>query len=299
MASLASRLTQTLPARLPILALPRCANPACLRPPTLWQRWWARREGIACEKDWYCSPECFSGGLGPRVERLACGTGAVPTPRQRFPLGLLLLEQGVISQEQLHEALRRQRRAGAGRIGEWLVRGGAATESDIVGALSVQQNCPIFSNREPQSFPPAMQFPSPLIRRYEVVPVYFSAAANTLYLGFAACVNRALISAAGHILRCRIEPCIMTERIECLAAEAWNAAGRGETLCIERLQSAAEMTRSIAGYADQAKASSCLLARCQDYLWARLYGDIASLDLLFRVPSEGSESGPSLALHLV
>ena len=288
MASLASRITLTLPAGLATLGLPVCANPACLRPPTLWQRWWARHEGIHFEQHWYCSAECFVAGLAPRVDVLAGAAVRAHSPYQRFPLGLILLEQAVISQEQLRKALRCQQQAGQGRIGQWLVRAGAASEMEITAALAVQQNCPLFSNPAAQTFPLAMQLPAPLVRTYGGVPVYFSATGNTVYLGFAGPLHRPLLRAAEHLMRCRVEPCIVPEELHRSAAAHWEGCLRGEAVCIEQRQSAGEMTRAIAGYAEQAKASSCALARCEEYLWTRLYGDVASLDLLFRLPAEES-----------
>jgi hypothetical protein len=212
----------------------------------------------------------------------------VRTPQPRFPLGLILLEQGIISQEQLQKALRCQRRAGNGRIGEWLVRNGAATEFAITSALAVQQNCPMFSSTAAQNFPATMQFPAPLIRRYGGVPMYFNPAADTLYLGFAAPLNRLVLRVAGHLMGCRIEPCIVSEDLHREAAARWNAELRGESVSIEQRQSLREMTQAIAGYAEQSNASSCAVARCEDYLWTRLYGDLRSLDLLFRVEADES-----------
>jgi Type II secretion system (T2SS), protein E, N-terminal domain len=285
-ASLASRITQSLPSTLATLGLPVCANPGCLRPPTLWQRWWSRHEGIGLEGNWYCSAECFAAGLEPRMDALVRPAWRTHAPHQRFPLGLILLEQGVISPEQLQQALLCQRQAGQGRIGEWLVRNGAATEVDIDGALAVQQNCPIFTHSDAQTFPPRLQFPAPLMGRYGGAPLYFSASANSLYLGFAGPLNRSLMRAAEHLLGCRIEPCIVSGKLHRSAAQYWRTAGRGEAVSIEQRQSAREMARAIAGYADQAKASSCAMARCEDYLWTRLYGDAGSLDMLFRMPAD-------------
>ncbi len=286
MLSLASRISHSLPANLAILSLPGCANPGCLRPPTLWQRWWARHEGIRCEGSWCCSPDCFAALLGPRVASLSRGTTRAYAPRQRFPLGLILLEQGVISQPVLREALRLQRQAGEGRIGEWLVRLGAASRADITNALAVQQNCPILAGAAVHNVCAEVHFPAPLIRACGGVPVYFNLSANCLYLGFAGPINRAVVRAAEHLLRCRIEPCIVSEDFHHSAVRGWEAALRGEAICIEQRQSAREMTHAIASYAEQAEASSCALARCEDYLWTRLYGDIASLDLLFRLPAK-------------
>lgn len=292
MASLASRLTQSLPASLANLSLPVCANPVCFRPPTLWQRWWARHEGIHFEQAWYCSAECFTSALLTRVDALTRPLARPRLPQPRFPLGLILLEQGTISAEQLQRALDCQRRAGQGRIGEWLIRAGAATESDITNAMAVQQNCPVFSQASTQSFPPMMQFPASLVRSYGGVPVYFSSTGNTLYLGFAGPLNRSVLRAAGHIMRCRIEPCMVSEALRGAAVAGWEAELRGEAVLIEQHQSTREMARAIAGYAEQAKASSCAVTRCEEYLWTRLYGDLRSLDLLFRVvPGEGLSPG--------
>ncbi len=293
MASLASRFTQSLPASLAILSLPVCANPACLRPPTLWQRWWARHEGIQFEHGWYCSAECFTSGLLNRVDTLASPRSQLRQSQPRFPLGLILLEQGVISQDQLQKALSCQRLAGQGRIGEWLMRTGAATEQDITGALAVQQNCPVFSRASTDSFPETMQFPALLIGLYGGVPVYFSAAANTLYLAFAGPLNRSVLRAAAYLTGCRIEPCMVSEGLHRSAVTGWQTELRGEAVSIEQRQSTREMARAIAGYAEQAKASCCAVARCEQYLWTRLYGDLRSLDLLFRVaPETGRFSSP-------
>ncbi len=293
MASLASRFTQSLPAGLAGLKLPVCANPACFRPPTLWQRWWARHEGIEFEQQWYCSDECFARGLLARVEALARPQLHHRLSPPRFPLGLILLEQGVISAEQLQVALACQRSAREGRVGEWLVRHGAATPSDITGALAVQQNCPVFGQTLNQSFPAGMQFPAALIRNYGGVPVYFSSGSQTLYLAFAQPLNRLLLRAAGQLMGCRIEPCMVSESLHHSAVTQWESELRGEAVSIEQRQSPREMARAIAGYAAQARASSCALARCEDHLWTRLYGDLRSLDLLFRV-FPGTEPAPEL-----
>ena len=286
MTSFTSRLTQSLPASLAVLNLPRCANPACLRPPTLWQRWWTRHDGIQLEQEWYCSAECFASGLLRRVDTLSRPLFQQHPQQARFPLGLILLEQGVISPEQLQKALACQRRSGRGRIGEWLIRDAAATEWDVTSALAVQQNCPVFSKSSQDKFPEMMQFPAPLIHHYGGVPVYFSPAVDTLYLAFAGPLHHSVLRAAGHLMRCRVEPCILAEDLHRSAAARWHAGLRGESVCIEQHQSTTEMARAIAGFAEQAKATSCSVARCEQYLWTRLYGDLRSLDLLFRVAPE-------------
>ena len=55
-----------------LTALPVCASPFCPRPPSLWQRWWARHDGIWLQERWYCSLECFQAGVFRRLEGARC-----------------------------------------------------------------------------------------------------------------------------------------------------------------------------------------------------------------------------------
>lgn len=57
--------------------------------------------------------------------------------RNRLRLGDLLIQQNVLTQEQLQEALRRQKVTNK-RIGEILVEGGFITEEMITRALEAQ-----------------------------------------------------------------------------------------------------------------------------------------------------------------
>ena len=99
-------LRSVLPLSSPMAALatlPTCASPFCPRPPSLWQRWWARHEGIWLGERWYCSPDCFQVGVFRRLEGAVFATRRDPKPN-RLPLGLVLLSQGDISDAQLRKA---------------------------------------------------------------------------------------------------------------------------------------------------------------------------------------------------
>jgi len=276
------KLSRSLPSALPIPSLPLCANHACPRPPTLWQRWWARKEGIRLENDWFCSPECLTAGLRKNIENELRPSIRHPAPASRLPLGLILLEQGLISHAELQDALRLQRQSGKRRIGEWLVRMGSVRPRDVIDALAVQQNCPVFRSPAAPAFPDLLRFPLPLIRVYGGVPVYFDRTATCLYVGFCGPLHRQLLRAAERLLRCRIEPCIVSEGFHRRATEHWQTSSCGEAIAFEQRQALREMSRTMCDYAEQTGAASCAMARCQDHLWTRLSGDLGSLDLLFR-----------------
>ena len=61
-------------------------------------------------------------------------------------LGEILIQQGLISEEQLKDAISRQKRE-RGRLGEILVKMGTLTEDDIIAALGTQLNLP-YANKD-------------------------------------------------------------------------------------------------------------------------------------------------------
>ena len=82
------------------------------------------------------------------VER-ELGDGTPLEPKQhkhRIPIGLLMLSQGWITQEQLRRALDAQREAGGkARIGKWLMQQCNLSEEQVTRALSMQWGCPVLS----------------------------------------------------------------------------------------------------------------------------------------------------------
>lgn len=280
--SIVSRIGNVLPGSVASLSLPVCTNRNCPRPPTVWQRWWARKEGVYLEGQWYCSAECLRSGLLNRIEHMLCPRRAHPQ-RRCVPLGLILFGRGLISEYQLRDALAHQREAGAGRIGEWLVRLGYARSQDVTAALAVQQNCPVFARMDIEHFADTFRFPHLLARTYGGLPVHFNTRTQSLLLAFAAPLRQSLLGAAAHILQCEVVPCIIAENHHWTALERWESSATGEAVCIEGPHSSIEISFSIASYAEQTGAETCSMARCEDHLWVRLSGEVGSLDLLFRV----------------
>jgi len=281
-------LRSVLPTSSPIAALqslPVCASPGCPRPPSLWQRWWARHEGIWIHEDWYCSAGCFHAGLYRRLEQAAISGPGATAAANRLPLGLVLLSQGDITPEQLRRALDHQREAGTGRIGEWLVRMGAVSEPQVTAALAVQQGCPVFNLQEPQWLPLRLHWPDALARQYRALPVFHNRAQSLLYVGFLGQVDRSFLLCVEQVLRCRTEPCIVSAATYRQHRELLARFHESRDVEIIERQTSVEMMRTLGNYAEQVHAERCLLARCQDRLWIRFESAReAFLDLLFRMP---------------
>ncbi|HZS34828.1 MAG TPA: ATPase, T2SS/T4P/T4SS family [Methylomirabilota bacterium] len=92
-------------------------------------------------------------------------------PRAQERLGDLLVERGLITREQLDEALMRQQRGGA-RLGEILVGMGAITQEQLTWALSEALHIPFVElSEEVVDLDVARSIPEEVLRRLEAVPI--------------------------------------------------------------------------------------------------------------------------------
>ena len=268
--------------------LPRCANLVCPRPPSLWQRWWARHEGTWLEENWYCSPDCFYDGLCQRLENAGTLKLRRTAKPNRLPLGLVMLSRGEITAEQLRQALEMQRSTQSGKIGQWLVKMGAVLEDQVTNALAAQQGCPVFGLREMPPLPATMHWPRPLIEAYRAVPVFYNPAQSALYVGFLEGVDHSFLYSVEQMLQCRTEPCIIPTSVFRQNLERRAPSWTSETIVIHQRQNSFEMAQAIGNYAQQVRAERCAIALCAGHLWIRLRCSTSfHVDFLFRSP-EGS-----------
>lgn len=103
--------------------------------------------------------------------------------RAKVQLGTLLVEQRIITEDQLNEALELQKKTRK-RLGDCLVQLGFASEDDIVNVLGVQLNIPRIDLRGIQIAPEIIRLVSgSVLRRHGVLPVAFDERrSNTLIL---------------------------------------------------------------------------------------------------------------------
>jgi type IV pilus assembly protein PilB len=152
----------------------------------------------------------------------------------RKRLGELLLEAGLVSEEQLERALAEQKGTGE-RLGKLLIRQGVVTEQDIINLLEVQLGIPqvrLLPGSLDRSL--ARILPEPLARRYLVAPVRLEG--NRLVVAMADPLNVTAVDD----LRLRtgrdILPAIASEAdIERAFSELY-----GQALSVEELASAEE-----------------------------------------------------------
>ena len=90
---------------------------------------------------------------------------------QRKRLGDILVEAGVISLQQLQEALSKQKTLGK-RLGKVLVDTGLTTEDSIATTLATQMNIPYLNLNETTITPEVLTtIPDGIVRSHNLLPV--------------------------------------------------------------------------------------------------------------------------------
>src|SRR5438034_5694222 len=81
----------------------RCSADPCPNRGRLWPSWLRLEHGLYFEGRWYCEPSCLEPVLEFRVRHLLSGFLSHKRKNHRVPLGLLLVQRGVISADQRSE----------------------------------------------------------------------------------------------------------------------------------------------------------------------------------------------------
>jgi hypothetical protein len=158
-----------------------CANPRC---GSGWLKLWRSRRTPVFEGGWCCSPICTRAQLEAALSREMDTRGNAPEGRRhRIPLGLAMLEQGWITIGQLREALEAQKNAGAGKLGQWLVRQQAVSEDLVIRALGLQWSCPVLGTEYHDAEAMTALLPRLFVDAFGALPLRV-AAGRILYLGF-------------------------------------------------------------------------------------------------------------------
>ena len=191
-----------LPGKRKTALLRACSNPRCS---SGWLHLLRSRETPVFEGGWCCSQECTLEQVRAALRREMGARGALcDSHRHRIPLGLAMLEQGWITQQELRAALAAQRVAGRGRLGEWLIRQGSASEEMVTRALGLQWGCPVLrmESHNPENL--TVLLPRFFVDAFGALPLRV-AAGKILYLGFEDRVDPALALAVERATGLRVE----------------------------------------------------------------------------------------------
>jgi len=254
--------------------LPQCANPKCS---SGWIKLWRSRQVPVLEGKWACSEACMQVLVRIAVTREAVDQITEALIHQhRIPLGLMLLSRGVITQPQLKKALAAQKKEGEGRLGEWLVRQKAASEDDVVRALSSQWNCPVLS---PEPHDPALlagSFPRLMVDSFGAVPLRL-AGRQLLYVAFEDRIDRCLVLAVERMLGLRVEPCVMRESEFRLVRQQMLRAQFPKTRLLEAVN-VRGVVHAFTSMIEERKAVRSQIVRVGDAFWLRTWIRTAQQD---------------------
>ncbi|HVN81035.1 MAG TPA: hypothetical protein VMW38_18740 [Terriglobia bacterium] len=142
------------------------------------------------ESHWYCSDPCLETGILQRLEKSSQPKDKTPVITYRIRIGLLLLEMGAITKEQLDLAVADQQRDSSQRLkekderlGHYLQSMGFIKERDITVALSRQFSLPIINLANQRLNPKTLKMVPPLVmQRLKFLPLEYDATGNSLSL---------------------------------------------------------------------------------------------------------------------
>lgn len=247
--------------------LESCGNPNCN---SGWLHLWRGRSTPVFEGQWNCSAACTGERLRAAVRRELSGRGtAQERHRHRLPLGLLMLEQGWITEKQLRSAVENQRAHGAGRIGQWLMAREGVAEQMVTRALGLQWSCPVLplAAHDPSALAPVL--PRFFVDAFGALPLRL-AGTRVLYLGFEDRLDPILALALERISGLRVETGIVATSQFAPAHARMLESAFPEA---ELMEAASEpvLVRALARRIEQIRPVESRLARVHDCLWLRLW----------------------------
>jgi hypothetical protein len=244
-----------------------CANPGCS---SGWLHLWRSRSAPVFEGGWTCSPECTRARMEAAVRREMDGrNGAAQVRPHRIPLGLVMLDQGWITQSQLRQALEAQKAARCGRIGEWLVCGHAVPEELVTRALGLQWSCPVLGLDFHDAEGLAVMLPRLFVDAFGALPLRV-AAKKILYLGFEDRLDPALALAVETITGLRVESGLVRESAFRPAHERMLKAKFPSVELVEAVSETA-LAQAFAKAVERTRPAASRLVRVHDCLWLRLW----------------------------
>jgi len=245
-----------------------CANPGCN---SGWLHLWRSRQTPVFEGGWSCSAECTAARVSFAVRRELEGRGLLgqESHQHRIPLGLVMFKEGWITAVQLRQALAAQKAAGAGRLGQWLVRQQGVSEQLVTRALGVQWSCPVLplEYHDPEALTGLV--PRLFLDAFGALPLRV-AAGKLLYLGFADRLDSVLALAVERMSGLRVESGLVAESLFGPAHSRMLSAKFPPVELIEA-NSEPALVYVLAKSIERARPVESRLVRVHDCLWLRMW----------------------------
>jgi hypothetical protein len=222
----------------------------------------------------FCSENCLELQVESELSERWQNVHRSARPRVPRPkIGAILLQNGMITQHQLEEAIALQKREGHGRIGEWLQRLGIVSERQITQALSRQYALPMINLRETDPPSEAVHLiPGIIARSFSALPVGYDEDRATIQLAvippFGFLTQDILRKMTGKNLSIFVGDESKIRRL----LELWYetcASGDKEGV-FEDLPDVLSIGRATVAFACESRASNLQIELLEDYLWTRV-----------------------------
>jgi hypothetical protein len=277
------------------LGLP-CGLVSCSGTKSPWNRIWRPPAGAFLQGVFYCQPKCLQTALIEQLTRLYPSAPAA-APSNRIPLGLLMVARGWLTHEQVVTALTAQQSAHSGKIGDWFEKLGFATEQQVTSALGLQWGCPVASSLDSVASTPFGRIPFGILEAFQMLPLHFVPATNTLYIAFGERVDHAALYTIEKVLDCRTQPCVGGRKSVAAELDQMRQQPRPNEVEFGPMHDCTEISAS---YMLRLGADDARLGRVGQFIWLRLRAQSAHTDLLFRLGLESRRvQRPSLPVELI
>jgi hypothetical protein len=244
-----------------------CANPGC---GSGWLHLLRSRSAPVFESGWNCSAACTASRIQAAVRRELEGRGSgLDNHRHRIPLGLVMLEQGWISSDQLRKALAAQRSAGGGRLGHWLVRQQGVNEQLVTRALGLQWSCPVLPMEFHDAEALTALVPRLFVDAFGALPLRV-AAGKLLYLGFEDRLDAVLALAIERMTGLRVVSGLVQGSLFA-PAHARMLSSKFPSVELVEASSEPALVHVLSRAIERARPVESRLVRTHDCLWLRMW----------------------------
>lgn len=262
-----------------------CGNPECAGG---WTAPWRSRRRPIFEGQWGCCGRCVLAMVRAAVARESGDGAADDAPhRHRVPLGLVMLAQGWISQDQLRRALDAQRAHGTGRIGDWLVAECGVDAERVTRGLGVQWNCPVLTT---EGFSPdamSLVMPQAFLDEFGLLPLRV-AGSRILYLGFQDRMDASVALAVEQMSELRVVTGLLGET-QFAAAKDRLLRSDGVPLKSESVTDTDAMAGRITAVLEQKQPVASRLIRLHNYFWLRMWMEMSALGRTGNLPASSED----------
>ena len=267
-----------------------CSNPTCDQRESLWRQWLQPvvTQGVFWDHQWYCCTECLQEAILPIIQRFREGSTQEPLDVKKSRLGFILMEKGLITQDQLDLALEKQAQEG-GSTGEWLIRLNLVSSRDLTATLSQQLGFPWIDEIKPDLSGNLLdRVPKRIYLAFRMLPLEYNQNTGTLVIVIAANHPVSLVHMLRKMLDCPVHTFLASdESIEEIFEECLQSHQDSASEVVRcPTGSPKQILEEVVSRVDSFKARELRIECLRETLWCRYVRRSDWTDLFIEVSGE-------------